>query len=603
MVLFVRAVFMQKEKKNNFMKGWKILFSYLLQYKREVVLLSFLGVVSALANGTVPYLVGRFFDAILFPTNIFIGTTFEMPVWVSLLALYGTIQLIANVVDWVNDKERRRIGTFMHADYPRKAVSILLALPMSFHTQEKTGEVWDKIIRAGNAVSTIIEQVIISLVPQILSVVVGLGIAFSISFKLALILVAGLTLYVVTLIKIVPPIVKYQKKGQKAWNKAYGDAYDALANVRTIKQSTSLPYEDKKMQKLYITKAATLWYEVEKIWSGISFYQRIIIAITQISIFIFSVHFIQAGSMTIGDLIALNGYAGMVFGPFVVLGNNWQIIQNGIVAIERAEQLLTMVPEQDPSKDALVLKDVDGNVEFQNVSFSYGGGKEKVFTDLNFQVKAGEVVALVGESGGGKSTLIDLISGYYYPTKGKVLIDGHDTRGLSLESLRQRIAVVPQEVVLFNDTIMTNIKYGNFRATDALAKAAAVRAQANVFIEKFPQKYKQMVGERGVKLSVGQKQRVAIARAVLRDPKILILDEPTSALDSKTERFITDSLEELMNGRTTFIIAHRLSTVRKADKIFVIDGGRIIETGTHDDLMNIPDGHYKYMYEFHVGLQ
>lgn len=594
---------MKKEKKDNFIKGWKILFQYFIQYKREIVLLSVLGVVSALANGTVPFLIGRFFDAVLVPSNLFVGTTFVMPSWVFLLAMYGVIQLVANIVDWVNDKERRRIGTFMHAEYPRKAVSALLALPMSFHTQQKTGEVWDRIIRAGGAVSTIIEQVVISLVPQILSVLVGLSIAFSINYQLAFILIGGLGLYVATLVKIVPPIVKYQKKGNRAWNKAYGDAYDALANVRTIKQSTSLPYEDKKMQKLFISKAATLWYEVEKIWSGISFYQRVIIAITQISVFVFSVHFIHARSMTIGDLIALNGYAGMIFGPFVVLGNNWQIIQNGIVAIERAEQLLTTTPEQDPHTSALVLQDVRGNVEFQNVSFSYGGGKEKVFAGLNFTVHAGEVVALVGESGGGKSTLIDLISGYYHPTKGSVLIDGNDTRKLDLNSLRECIAVVPQEVVLFNDTIMTNIKYGNFRASDMLAKAAAERAQANVFIEKFPQKYKQMVGERGVKLSVGQKQRIAIARAILRDPKILILDEPTSALDSKTERFITESLEELMKGRTTFIIAHRLSTVRKADKIFVIDDGQIIEAGTHDELMSIPSGHYKHMYEFHVGLQ
>ena len=220
-----------------------------------------------------------------------------------------------------------------------------------------------------------------------------------------------------------------------------------------------------------------------------------------------------------------------------------------------------------------------------------------------FSGKRRRNIALVGESGGGKSTLIDLISGYYYPTKGKVFIDGNDTRKLNLESLREHIAVVPQEVVLFNDTIMTNIKYGNFRASDVLAKAAAERASANVFIEKFPQQYKQMVGERGVRLSVGQKQRIAIARAILRDPKILILDEPTSALDSKTERFITESLEGLMRGRTTFIIAHRLSTVRKADRIFVIDEGLIVEMGTHDELMAIMGGNYRNRYELHVGLQ
>ena len=252
---------MQQKSKDAF-KGWRILFQYLLQYRKEIIALSVLGVISALANGTVPYLIGRFFDAVIAAPSSPDGTIFGFTAWIFFLTIYGVIQLIANITDWINDKERRRIGTFMHADYPRNAVSILLALPMSFHTQEKMGEVWDKIIRAGNAVSAIIEQVVISLVPQILSVVVGLSIAFSINFSLTLVLVAGLALYVATLIKIVPPIVKYQKKGQKAWGKAYGDAYDAIANVRTVKQSTSFAYEEKKMQKLFITKAATLWYEV-----------------------------------------------------------------------------------------------------------------------------------------------------------------------------------------------------------------------------------------------------------------------------------------------------------------------------------------------------
>ena len=585
------------------MGGWKILFAHLLEYKKKVILLSILGVVSALANGTVPYIVGRFFDAILTSSSVFIGTRFEMPAWVFLLIIFGAVQLIANVTDWINDKERRRIGTFIHADYPRKAVSVLLSLPISFHTQEKTGEVWDKIIRAGSALSIIIEQVVINIAPQVLSVIVGLSIAFSIKSNLALVLIAGLTLYIITLIKIVPPIVKFQRKGQKAWGKAYGDAYDAVSNVRTIKQSTAEAYENKKMHRQFILKAGTLWYEVEKIWSGISFYQRIIIALTQISVFVFSVYFIQDGSITIGDLIALNGYAAMIFGPFVVLGSNWQIIQNGIIAIERADKLLSMPLEQDPKAKTLTIKEIKGNVEFQNVSFAYGGKDEAVFKDLDLVIHAGDVVALVGESGGGKSTLVELISGYYFPKKGKVLIDGNDTKKLNLNSLRRHIAVVPQEVVLFNDTILVNIKYGNPDATEKQVKEAARKAHADIFIEKFPKKYKQIVGERGIKLSVGQKQRVAIARAILRDPKILILDEPTSALDSKTERFITESLEELMRGRTTFIIAHRLSTVRKADKIFVIDGGRIVESGPHDELMEIKNGQYRKMYEYHIGLQ
>ena len=212
-------------------------------------------------------------------------------------------------------------------------------------------------------------------------------------------------------------------------------------------------------------------------------------------------------------------------------------------------------------------------------------------------------MALVGESGVGKSTLIDLISGYYFVPKGKVLVDGTDVKKIDLHFLRKNIAVVPQVVVLFNDTIKTNIKYGSFRAGDKKVKMAAEHAHADIFIKKFPKGYEQVVGERGIKLSVGQKQRVAIVRAILRDPKILILDEPTSALDPRIERLITSSLRELMGGRTTFIIARRLSTVREADKILVFKDGRIVEEGIHEELMKIEDGEYRRLYEMHIGLQ
>ena len=221
---------------------------------------------------------------------------------------------------------------------------------------------------------------------------------------------------------------------------------------------------------------------------------------------------------------------------------------------------------------------------------------------MSFSVKPGEMIALVGKTGVGKSTLIDLISGYYFPTKGSVFIDGHDTRDINLKDLRAHIAVVPQETPLFNDTIRNNIKYGSFDVLDKKIKEAAKLAHVDEFVKKFPQKYEQEVGHRGVKLSVGQKQRVAIARAMLRDPNILILDEPTSALDSVTEKYVTESLEKLMKGRTTFVIAHRLSTVRKADRIFFIENGEITEEGSHGELMKIKNGKYKEMYELHIGL-
>jgi ABC-type multidrug transport system fused ATPase/permease subunit len=213
------------------------------------------------------------------------------------------------------------------------------------------------------------------------------------------------------------------------------------------------------------------------------------------------------------------------------------------------------------------------------------------------------VIAFVGETGAGKSTSAELISGYYFANSGTVTIDGHDIRSISLRELRSQIAIVPQEVVLFNASVLDNVRYGRPDATDEEVYEAVRKAHADAFIDKFPKKYEQEVGERGIKLSVGQKQRIAIARAILRNPRILILDEPTSALDAETERYITNSLEELMQGRTTFIIAHRLSTVRQADKILVLKDGSIAEQGTHDELVAKEGGVYRHLYELNTGVK
>ena len=585
---------------NESLKGWRILWKYLSVYQKELTLLSVLGVFSALTNGSVPYVMGKFLDAILKSHTVFESTTFAMPFWALMLIIWGVVQLVAIISDWMNEKISAQIGNQIYGDYLAQSYSSLLLLPLSFHKNAKSGEINNSFQKAAFGLDQIASNIVIDLAPKFLSIVIGIGFALLMNFQLAMILLVGVLCYIVVLVWMVPEAVPIQRKTQKAWGKSHQTASQALGNVISVKQFGAEDYQkSKSIQKF--SQAVRLANRITTIWSNISFSQRVIVVFTQLGIFISSVYLIQIGGMTIGQLLAFNGYAALVFGPFVILGRSWQNLQNGLVALERAEKILSEKPEDYSPIGAEKDFKFTGAIKFDNVSFGYKKG-QKVLDGVSFETKPGEMIALVGESGAGKSTLIDLISGYYFPTGGRVTIDGHSTKKIDLNFLRNNIAIVPQEVALFHDTVKMNIAYGSFGAKDTAIKKAAEVAHAREFIEGFPKKYETVVGERGVKLSVGQKQRIAIARAVLRDPKILILDEPTSALDSETEKLVTDALNHVMEGRTTFVIAHRLSTVRRADKILVLEKGKIIESGTHEDLMKVKDGSYRRGYELHIGL-
>jgi ABC-type multidrug transport system fused ATPase/permease subunit len=432
-----------------------------------------------------------------------------------------------------------------------------------------------------------------------LSIVIAFVISFYLNTILASLLVVGVVVYILTLVHKIRPLAQYQKEYHDVLGYIWGESYDVVGNALAVKQATAEEYEKDRLSTK-MKSAVPLWMKLTSVWATLTLYQKLIILVTQVVIFILSAVYIQKGLMTIGELIAFNAYAAMVFGPFITIGRNWQTIQNGVVGIQETEKILSMEPEPYEKHGSKAIE-IKGDITLEHVDFTYEEGKQ-VLQGISVSVKAGSVVALVGESGVGKSTLIDLISGYHFASKGTVKIDGHDIKDLNLRKLRQQIAVVPQEVVLFNDTIQMNIKYGNFTATHEEVRAAARKAHALDFIEKFPHKWEQVVGERGVKLSVGQKQRIAIARAMLRNPRILILDEPTSALDAGSEKIITTSLDELMHGKTTFIIAHRLSTVRKADMILVFKEGKIIEKGTHAELLVIEGGEYRRLHELQIGL-
>lgn len=581
-------------------EGVRGIWRHLRAYRTQLLLLAFLGLISAAANGAIPYVTGRFFDALIgLSQGKPSGSTF--PFWAIMLGIWTGTQIIANGIDWMMDRSRRKIDTGVQFAIQTEGFVHLLKLPLAYHANEHINAIFSKLSTAGWRISAIIQNAI-QIAPQLLSVVIGIILAASISVPMAGILGIGVLVYLLLLIFMLRPIPAIDHQAHEFWNESWNDAASAVQQVTSVKQAVAEEYEISKVRTNLTEKTARLWFSLEKIWSNVGFFQRIIVFLTQLAIFIASVSSVAHGSMTVGDLIALNGYALLFFGPFVTLGYGWQTIQNGFTAAGQLERIFEEKEEIYRPAGATMPPENSGRVSFDKVSFRYGTEQVKVLSGISFDANPGEVIAFVGESGGGKSTTISLISGYYFPNTGTVSVDGLDTRLWNLTDLRKRIAVVPQEVALFNDTISENIRYGSFDASEEQVAYAAREAHIDEYINGLPEGYQTIVGERGIKLSVGQKQRIAIARAILRNPKILILDEPTSALDSETERLVTDALEKLMRGRTTFIIAHRLSTVRKAGKILVLKEGRIVENGNHQELMLLKDGTYRHLYELHIGL-
>ena len=590
-------------RKTNLRRGAAILAKYLRPYRRPLLAIGLFALADAGANALTPFFAGRIFDALVEPHPLAVPYLGLAPAALAFIALWFVIRALGDIAGWQKSVRQERFGADLEAGYLIGAFSRVLEFPLSFHKTMRVGEIISRLQRGVSHLEQISNRVIVDLLPDFLSVVISFGIVFFIQPRLAVVMVFAMGLYLALLLYTAPGLSAISYKMHRAYSKAYGYSSDLILNVQPVKQATAEGHERRELHRHFQLRAARLWTDYMRIWQGLSFFQRAIVTALQLGIFVYSFYLVRRGALTPGELVAFNGYAALVFRPLVVLANNWDLVQNGLAAIDRAEKIIERAPEVYTPERAVIPAKLAGAVEFRDVSFAYGQKRAPVLREVSFAVPAGTSVALVGESGVGKSTLVDLISGYYRPAKGKVLVDGHEVSRLDLKFLRSQIAVVPQELLLFNDTIQANIRYGSFGASDSAVVAAPRRAHADEFIQRFPRKYRQLVGERGIKLSVGQKQRIAIARAILRNPRILILDEPTSALDAKSEAVIAESLAELMAGRTTFIIAHRLSTVRRADMILVFERGRIVERGRHEELIQIPNGVYRKLYELQIGLK
>ncbi|MEI8339363.1 MAG: ABC transporter ATP-binding protein [bacterium] len=574
---------------------------YLKMHSRATWLLSILTILAALGNGFIPYITGSFFDSIIAPGKHVSILFSSVPLYGALLAAWIIVQITTAVIEWQISIRSLAVNHNIWCDYMAEGIGKILLFPISFLKDNNPSSITHKMDMAAATICQTFVTGILRVAPKFLSLIIAFVVCYHISQTLLLTLICGLIVFAIAMYIGVKPLANFQEEFWMKLHKVWDDFSGVLDNTLTIKQSGTEKYEKARISKLFKDWMIPSFLRKDSVKINLNFYQKSIILLTQFAVFCVSLKLVISGQITIGSLLAFNAYTALAFGPLMEFGSDWQDIVGGIVTISETEKILKMPTENYQPEGYIKLHQISGNLSLKNVEFYYNADTP-ILKDISFDVKQGEVIALVGESGVGKSTLIDLISGYNLPQSGEILIDDVDIRKIDLGFLRRNIGVVPQEVVLFNDSIRKNISYGSFNVSDKEVKACCEKIGLTEFIEKQADGWDAVVGERGIKLSVGQKQRVAIARAMLRNPKILILDEPTSALDASTESLITEALEDLMQNKTTFVIAHRLSTVRKANKILVFKDGKITESGTHDELLKKKRGEYKRLYDLQIGL-
>jgi len=557
--------------------------------KARVVFATVLVFVAKLATVAVPFTFKWATDALAGHgtapvwANSWFAWTLATPVMMTIA--YGGMRIIvAGLTQWrdgvfakvaMNAVRRLALLTFEHMH--------LLAL--RFHLERKTGGLTRVLERGRNAIETIVRMLLLQLLPTIVEVVlVAWVLFFHFDWRYVIIVLVTVALYVGFTFYATEWRIGIRRTMNDSDTDANAKAIDSLLNYETVKYFSAEEREaqryDRSMAR-YEGASVKAYTSLAVLNAG----QAIVFSVGLAVAMVLCAYGIEAGRNTVGDFVMINAMMIQLYQPLNFMGLVYREIKQAVIDIETMFSILLRRPEIEDRSGAPPLKVHAGGIRFENVSFAYEPARQ-ILNNVSFEVPAGRTVAIVGPSGAGKSTISRLLFRFYDVTGGRILIDGQDIRGITQQSLRAAIGMVPQDTVLFNDTIRYNIRYGRWDASDAEVEEAAGLAQIDGFIRLAPKGYETEVGERGLKLSGGEKQRVAIARTILKAPPILLLDEATSALDSHTERDIQEALDRVARNRTTLVVAHRLSTIVGADEILVLDRGTIVERGTHGELLS-----------------